>query len=86
MSTALGLQLAVPPLGLSNKAKNDSESSQLLVGRRIDRRSASASDAPLYDTDRMKRRPFEGELPAFTLWSEIGEKVFGHGYEVCVHD
>ncbi|TFK75974.1 WD40 repeat-like protein [Pluteus cervinus] len=27
-----------------------------------------------------KRRPFEGELAAVTLWPEI-EKVFGHGYE-----
>lgn len=29
------------------------------------------------------RRPFDGELAAITLWPEV-EKIFGHGYEVCL--
>ncbi|CAL1702353.1 unnamed protein product [Somion occarium] len=55
----------VPPLGLSNKAVEASQ----------------GTEAPIeLDPSRTKRRPFEGELAAATLWPEI-EKVFGHGYE-----
>lgn len=36
---------------------------------------------PSHDLLKSKRRPFEGELAAITLWPEA-EKVFGHGYEV----
>ncbi|KAI0699397.1 WD40 repeat-like protein [Cytidiella melzeri] len=54
----------VPPLGLSNKAPT----------------IFSANSSTSYDTERTSRRPFEGELAAFTLWPET-DKVFGHGYE-----
>ncbi|CCM03407.1 uncharacterized protein FIBRA_05538 [Fibroporia radiculosa] len=57
----------VPPLGLSNKAVSEVNSETL------------DANAP-YDAIRIKRRPFEGELAAITLWPET-EKVFGHGYE-----
>ncbi|RPD61869.1 WD40 repeat-like protein [Lentinus tigrinus ALCF2SS1-7] len=57
---------AVPPLGLSNKALTDV--------------SAVADVNATYDTTRTRRRPFEGELAAVTLWPEV-EKIFGHGYE-----
>ncbi|PCH41385.1 hypothetical protein WOLCODRAFT_89239 [Wolfiporia cocos MD-104 SS10] len=40
----------------------------------------AVSEGNSYATARTKRRPFEGELAAVTLWPEI-EKVFGHGYE-----
>ncbi|PIL36810.1 hypothetical protein GSI_00500 [Ganoderma sinense ZZ0214-1] len=57
---------AVPPLGLSNKALTDV--------------SAIAEVNATFDSARTRRRPFEGELAAVTLWPEV-EKVFGHGYE-----
>lgn len=38
------------------------------------------ASAAAFQLGSAKRRPFEGELAAFTLWPEI-EKVFGHGYE-----
>ncbi|KAI0824601.1 WD40 repeat-like protein [Trametes gibbosa] len=57
---------AVPPLGLSNKALTDVSAVAEVNG-----------DA---DDSRTRRRPFEGELAAATLWPEV-EKVFGHGYE-----
>ncbi|EPT02855.1 hypothetical protein FOMPIDRAFT_1159982 [Fomitopsis schrenkii] len=57
----------VPPLQLSNKAITD-------VGTDV------TENANSYDLIHSKRRPFEGELAAITLWPEI-EKVFGHGYE-----
>ncbi|KAH9943104.1 WD40 repeat-like protein [Epithele typhae] len=57
---------ALPPLGLSNKALTDM--------------SAVAEVHPEGDPARTRRRPFEGELAAATLWPET-EKVFGHGYE-----
>ncbi|KAI0080733.1 WD40 repeat-like protein [Panus rudis PR-1116 ss-1] len=55
----------VPPLGLSNKAVEASQNAEQLNAT---------------DPSRTKRRPFEGELAATTLWPET-EKVFGHGYE-----
>ncbi|KAL6306683.1 WD40 repeat-like protein [Sparassis latifolia] len=57
----------VPPLGLSNKAVSE-----------VNSQSERLND--WHDADRTRRRPFEGELAAITLWPEI-EKVFGHGYE-----
>ncbi|KAI0637866.1 WD40 repeat-like protein [Trametes polyzona] len=57
---------AVPPLGLSNKALTDASAVAEVNG--------DADDA------RTRRRPFEGELAAVTLWPEV-EKIFGHGYE-----
>ncbi|OBZ76308.1 Elongator complex protein 2 [Grifola frondosa] len=56
---------AVPPLGLSNKAIAEGNSEE---------------GTKPYDIVRTRRRPFEGELAAITLWPEI-EKIFGHGYE-----
>ncbi|GJE84599.1 WD40 repeat-like protein [Phanerochaete sordida] len=38
------------------------------------------TSAAAFQLGQAKRRPFEGELAAFTLWPEV-EKVFGHGYE-----
>lgn len=32
----------------------------------------------------LDRRPFESEFAGATLWPEI-EKIFGHGYEVCLN-
>ncbi|KAH9951818.1 WD40 repeat-like protein [Amylocystis lapponica] len=63
----------VPPLGLSNKATSEATDASA-----VDPQLTGSSSA--YDTARTKRRPFEGELAAITLWPEI-EKVFGHGYE-----
>ncbi|TFY65115.1 hypothetical protein EVJ58_g2181 [Rhodofomes roseus] len=57
----------VAPLQLSNKAVTE-------VGSDLTEHTNS------YDLIHSKRRPFEGELAAITLWPEI-EKVFGHGYE-----
>ncbi|KAJ3555141.1 hypothetical protein NM688_g2736 [Phlebia brevispora] len=60
------LAATVPPLGLSNKATNDTPTQM----------------SDLYAAvHRTERRPFEGELAALTLWPET-EKVFGHGYEL----
>ncbi|KAH9938447.1 WD40-repeat-containing domain protein [Fomitopsis serialis] len=57
----------VAPLQLSNKAVTE-------IGSDVTEYTNS------YDLIHSKRRPFEGELAAITLWPEI-EKVFGHGYE-----
>ncbi|KAI0728765.1 WD40 repeat-like protein [Fomitopsis betulina] len=57
----------VPPLQLSNKAITE-------VGTDVTENTNS------FDLIHSKRRPFEGELAAITLWPEI-DKVFGHGYE-----
>ncbi|KAI0334705.1 WD40 repeat-like protein [Cubamyces sp. BRFM 1775] len=62
---------AVPPLGLSNKALTDASAVSEVNGD--------------VDDARTRRRPFEGELAAVTLWPEI-EKVFGHGYESIALD
>lgn len=46
----------------------------------LSNKAVSEVNTSLSDATRMKRRPFEGELAAFTLWPEV-EKIFGHGYE-----
>ena len=75
----------VPPLGLSNKAVSEGTSITFNRGYKSLRLASVVADSMggdgSYDLLRRRRRPFEGELAAITLWPEI-EKIFGHGYEV----
>lgn len=77
----------VPPLGLSNKAVTEGRATLLvLVNMTLECITVipdTMNISNTYDADRRNRRPFEGELAAVTLWPEI-EKIFGHGYEVCL--
>lgn len=71
----------MPPLGLSNKAVTDRKSLCSISDVALLFTTGLANSAASFQLGHSKRRPFEGELAAFTLWPEI-EKVFGHGYEV----